>query len=261
MLKKIFFIILLMIMVSPSQGKLFNTSYVSFEIPENWKCKSFGTDWVCHSTLSRQEKEAMIILTAKIAGSLDNFQTYENFLKQPREGFTRAKQAFKSKVIHTKKVFINNHAWVDGFHKESEIPSYYTRYIVTKCCQNEPSKLAILVTYSAHLNHYTKYASDFLKSINSLRVLNIKKAISKMKDLGTGENLGSVSSYMEDLLDEESLEGEGRGSGTLFGLTGSQFGLLLLIALGLGFYAFIKTRKKGKKRDKKNKRRSRRERR
>ena len=246
MFKKIFFTILLMVMANLSHGKLFNNSYVSFEIPENWQCKSFGTDWVCHSTLSQKEKEAMIILTAKIAGGLDSFEAYKSFLSQPREGITRAKQSFKSKVLHSKKVFINNHPWVDGFHKESEIPSYYTRYIVTKCCQNEPSKLAILVTYSAHVDHYTKYASDFLKSINSLRVLNIKKAISKMKDLGTGENLGSISNYMEDLLNEGSGD-NGNSGGGLLGLTKSQLGLLLLILFGVGSYIFLKARKKKRK--------------
>ncbi len=257
MIRQLAVIILLMTMGHASYGKIFNTSYVSFEIPENWKCKSFGTDWVCHSTLSKQEKESMIILTAKIAGSLDNFQAYENFLRQPREGYTRAKQPFKSKVIHTKKVFINNQPWVDSFHKESEIPSYYTRYVVTTCCKNDPSKLAILVTYSAHTNHYTKYASDFLKSINSLRVLNVKKAISKMKALGTGESLGSVSSYMEDLLDDENFEGDGNREGSFFGLSGFQFGFLILIVLGA--IAYIARKKLGNKRKRrKEKRRSRR---
>ena len=257
-LQKLSFLIFLVLMIHPSQGKIFNTSYVSFEIPENWQCKSFGTDQVCHSTHSQKEKEAMIILTAKIAGTLDTLETYTNFLQQPREGLTRAKQSFRSKVIHTKKVVINNHFWVDGFHKESEIPSYYTRYIVTTCCQKQESQLAILVTYSAHVNHYTKYASDFLKSINSLRVLNTQKAIEKMKSLGTGENLGSISAYMEDLIDDEGIGGKNKGGLNLFGLDATQLALLLFIILSLGAYTVIKIRKKNKKSHTKNRKKKRR---
>jgi len=234
-----------------SEGKIFNTSYVSFEIPENWQCKSFGTDWVCHSTLSPQEKEAMIIVTAKMANeSLDNLEIYTNFLQQPRESMTRSQKPFQSKVLHTKKVVINNHFWVDGFHKESEIPAYYTRYIVTTCCEkNKSAKLAILATYSAHVNHYTKYASDFLKSINSLRVLNIDKAISKMQELGAGENLGSISSYMEDLIDEAELQNEGtQQDDWLFGLDQTQAGVIFLILISVLTYGAIKFRKKKKNR-------------
>ena len=243
--KKIFLPVLFLSLSFASEGKIFNTSYVSFEIPENWQCKSFGTDWVCHSTLSEKEKEAMIILTAKISGSLDNFDTYLNFLSQPREGVTKSQQPFQSKVVHAKKIMINNQIWVDGFHQESEIPSYYTRYVVTNCCSNQPQKLAILITYSAHQSHYAKYANDFVKSINSLRVLNVKKGISEIKELGTGENLGSVSSYMENILNGDDMDGDmGGSSSKILGLDSTTFGAVTLMILGAGSYLFIRKRRK-----------------
>lgn len=238
-------------------AKVWNNSYVSFEMLDNWVCKPFGTDWVCHSSLSRQQKEAMIILTAKQAGSLDTLESYVNFLQRPRKNTTKS-QSFTSKVFHSKKVFINNHPWVDGFHKESEIPSYYTRYLATVCCKNSPQKLAILITYSAHENFYTTYASQFLKSIKSLRVLDVKQALNKIKKLKALGKSGSIGSYMEGVVgfDSDFQDGEISSQGKVFllGLSQVEFFGLLVILLGVLGYIVFKFRKKKKKKKSKKKR-------
>lgn len=239
----------------PAQAKIFNNNYVSFDMPENWKCKSFGTDWVCHSTLSQKKKEAMIILTAKQAGVLDNFQQYKNFLSTPRNNVNVNKKLFTSKVLHSRQVFINNQPWVDGFHKGSEVPSYYTRYLVTVCCDNSQTKLAILVTYSGHKDHYTKYATSFLKSIKSLRVINSKN-FGKIKGLGSGESIGNVAGYMEGLIEGDLEDEDITKDDSSFSIV--QQGIPLgLGALAVITFLIIRRRKSKKKKKNKSKKRKR----
>ena len=242
-------------------AKTFQSSYLSFEIPESWKCKSFDTDWVCHSTLSKKQKEAMIILTAKEAGTLDTFAQYNTFLKSPRNNVTKSGKPYKSKIVHVNTVSINGQPWVDGFHKGSEIPTYYTRYLVTTCCPKNPQKLAILITYSAHEKHYPKYAQQFLKSIKSLRVSkeNIQKAIGKMNRLGRGEAVGNVGNYMLDVLggefpDEDPFQEESGFLGLPSHLKTPVLIAVLILVLGGAGYVFLRRKKSGKRRKKRRSR-------
>ena len=241
-----------------AQGAFFNNSYISFEIPTNWKCKPYDVTWVCHNKLARKQKEAIIIMVAKEAGALDTLAQYQSFLGNPRDVREKGKSSIiKSKVLHVKQKIINRHPWVDGLHKESEVPAYFTRYLVTKCCDNSAMKLGILVTLSAQENHYTKYANDFLKVINSLKVMDINKTLKEMKSFGKGENMGNMSKYIEEIISGAEDEINPQGEEILFGMDGlslSIVGLLLLIALAL----ILRKRKKskGKKTSKKEKHRS-----
>jgi LPXTG-motif cell wall-anchored protein len=154
----------------PVQAKLFQNSYVSFELPANWDCTLDGTEWVCVSKFAKQAKEAIIILTAKEAGATDSLISYKAHINTPRSLPDNKGKMVPSKVLALpKERLIANHTWVDGMHLGSEINSYYTRYLATI-----KDKLAILITLSAHKDHYTKYSSDFLKAVESLRVTAAK---------------------------------------------------------------------------------------
>ena len=233
-----------------AQGKFFNNSYVSFEIPTNWSCKPYDVTWVCFNKLAQKQKEAVIIMVAKEAGVLDTLSQYQSFLKNKRDVLEKeTKKIIKSKVLHVKQKLINSQPWVDSLHKESEVPHYFTRYLVTKCCNNSAMKLGMLVTLSAQENHYTKYANDFLKVINSLRVMDLNKTLKDMKSIGKGENMGNMSKYIEEIISGSEDEVNPEGKGVLFGLDGlslSILGLLLLVALAL----IIRKRKKSKKQSK-----------
>ena len=243
-LRSLIFVLIAGFFVLPAEAKLFNNNYISFDMPENWKCKSFGTDWVCYSVLSKKKKEAMIILTAKEAGVLDNFQQYQNFLNTPRQNIGLNKKPFTSKVLHSKQIFLNNQPWVDGFHKGSEVPSYYSRYLVTVCCTNNTTKLAILVTYSAHKDHYTKYATQFLKSIKSLRVVNSKN-FGNIKGLQEGESIGNIAGYIEDIISDEDEDVD--YSDSFFSTKKGQAVSLLLALVALIATTLIVIRKRKKK--------------
>ena len=68
----------------PAHAKLFQNTYVSFEVPETWECKAFGTDWVCHSKLQEKKVEALITSTAKIAGLNDTLDQYQTYLQKEK---------------------------------------------------------------------------------------------------------------------------------------------------------------------------------
>ena len=239
-----------------AQAELFHNSYISFEIPKNWMCKPFDATWVCHSKLARKQKEAVIVMVAKEAGALDNLTQYQTFLKNQRDVKQKGKDIIlKSKVIHVKQKLIHSQPWVDGLHRGSEVPTYFTRYLVTKCCNKSAIKLGILVTLSSQKDHHTKYANDFLKVINSLRVMDLNKTLRNLKSFGKGENMGQISKYIEEIVagSEDDINPEGEG-GLLFGLDG-----MALSALGLsGLIAFLllmrrlRKPKLGKKRSSKN---------
>ena len=232
-----------------AEAELFQNSYVSFEMPDKWKCKTFGTDWVCHSVHAKKQKEAMVVMTAKLAGAMDNLETYVSFLEQPRAITSKSGVEGQSKPLHSKKISVNNHLWVDGFHKNSEVPKYFTRYMATVCCEGGSSKLAILLALSANERHYSKYAADFLKLINSLRVQDIKKAIARLKEMGQADSMGDIGAYMEGVLAGEDLEGDG-GPGGFFGLSPVQVGGLGAAAGGglLSYLYLMRRRRRGGKR-------------
>ena len=225
-------------------AKKFATSYVSFDLLNNWHCHPEGTEWICKNKLNRKKaSEAMIILTAKQKGPSDNLAIYMNHLKSPRTVKSSSRGgSFTSKVFHAKQRQINRHMWVDGFHHGSEVPSYYTRYLVTI-----KGNLAILVTYSAHKDHYKKYASDFATSINSLRVMNVSSDfVGRKGSIG----MGSVQDYLQDMIDADQELGAGSGDEeNQEGLKGllSQPEALGGLALGGGGLAYYLRKRKKRK--------------
>ncbi len=239
------FLFILLVFPLTVLAKKFSTEYVNFDLLNNWHCYPEGTDWICTNKLNRRKaSEAIIILTAKQKGPMDNFELYLKHLKTPRtlSSSAKGKKPVRSKIYHAKTRQINNHQWVDGFHENSEVPSYYTRYLVTI-----KGGLAILVTYSAHKNHYKKYAMDFANSINSLRVMNVKGL-----SVGKGPmGVGSAQNYIQGMIDaEKELSGEEQFlNDEDSGLTGAlkspkTMGFLLLV---LALLAYLVLRKKRKK--------------
>ncbi len=235
---------------SPASARVFRNAYVSFELPEKWNCLLEDTEWVCRSTFAQQAKEAIIILTAKEVGPNDSYQKYQAFLKNPRQVMTRRGARISSRVFHAKPVRISNHLWIDGFHLGSEIPNYYTRYLATV-----KQKIAILVTFSAHKLHYTKYSSDFFKAIQSLKVVASKSLLSKKTIGGRPGSSGTFGTNLEGDL-PMGLDGDFDGEGSVGGGSGldatSLFGLAVILG-ALGFYFWMKKKKKPKVKKKKKK--------
>ena len=235
---------LLLLLPCVGFAKKFQNAYLSFDLPPNWNCTMEQTEWICISQYSQRSKEAMIILTAKQVGPTDSFDRYNSKLKTIRTLPNAKGLPTQSKVIHVKNSQIANHPWVDGMQLGSEVPSYYTRYLGTI-----KDGVAILVTFSAHKAHYTKYSNDFLKAISSLRVIATKELLANRPAAGVrpgNETIGApIGAHISNLLESDQLPPEptrGKDNSAFYIL------LLALILGGTGVYLYFKPSKKAGKR-------------
>ncbi len=232
-----------------ASAKRFRNAYISFELPTNWDCKLEGAEWVCESTYTKKIREAIIILTAKEVGPADTLASYQAHLQTPRMVPAKDGTPQKSQVLHVKQRLIANHLWVDGMHLGSEVGPYFTRYLATV-----KERIAILVTFSAHKEHYTKYSQDFLKAIDSLRVVASKDLLSRKDGIGSvrgsNETIGApIGNHIPLLGDASGLPEENSGgNSTVMNLL-----LLALLAGAVGGFIFIKMRKKNSPVKKKSK--------
>ena len=170
-------------------ANLFRNSYISFTLPPSWNCKADGADWICTNSYSNNAKEAMIIFTAKEAGPADTLIEYQNHLKIPKSLPDLRGQFHTSTVEDVRQRKINGQTWIDGLQLGSEVTKYYTRYLATT-----KDRVAILVTFSAHKDYYTKYSADFINAISSLQVVAAKDILAnqpKMIAQGGNETIGS----------------------------------------------------------------------
>lgn len=230
-------ILLIMLFITGSlhmaQAKQFKNAYISFEIPERWNCVLEATEWVCRSQETAESKEAIIVLTAKETGPSDSLQIYENHMKMPIKTTTKTGETVMSQVVSapTQKR-LNDLLWVDGFHMSSEIQNYYTRYIATI-----KEKIAVLVTFSAHKEFYTKYANDFFNAVNSLKVIATKNSLQDPSIQGPGGSLGAISTGQSPGMEIGGLDpgGSGKKSNKFMYIIGAlvlgAIGLLLLMRM------------------------------
>lgn len=221
-----------------AHAKVFRNAYIAFEMPETWKCNLEQTEWVCRSEQTKESKEAIIILTAKEVGPTDTFSLYESHLNSPIAVSSRGGGMGQSKIVYkSKNVQVNDQTWIDSLHLGSEVPNYFTRYLATI-----KDKIAILVTFSAHKQYYTKYSQDFFKAVMSLRVIASKNLLAK-PDLGPirpgSETLGAPigSAMPADMMQGEGMDGAKKSNKSLY-----LGGALLLAAVGA--FLFLRARKR-----------------
>lgn len=218
-----------------SQAKIWRNAYMSFELPEKWNCVLEQTEWVCRST-EPGLAEAIVILTAKEVGPQDSQANYEAHLKLQKTIMTRSGIPVKSTVYKTELRTISSQPWVDSLHFSSEIYNYYTRYLATT-----KDKIAVLITFSAHKLHYSKYSADFFRAIESLHVIATKSNWSAQEGTGSGILGVSVDSGMPQEPNQE-MESGGNGSNENLQL---MLGAAVIAAAG-GVYLLLKRSKKRK---------------
>jgi hypothetical protein len=234
-----FIAILILFFAFSAKSEVFRNAYISFELPNRWKCVLEETEWVCRSAFPQQTREAIIVLTAKEMGPKDTLGEYMNFLRIPRVIVSRTGARLQSKVIQVQQVNIAQHPWIDGQHLGSEIPSYYTRYLATV-----KDRLAILVTFSAHQTQYTKYTGDFIKAIQSLKVVADRQLLSPTQTvLGSRPGNGPFGSGDGDLPGSVD-EGEFDNPKTTGGGTSPALLLVAVLCIVGGAYFWLKKNKK-----------------
>lgn len=227
-----------------AQAKLWRNAYVSFEMPDTWNCVLEQTEWVCRSTDPKESREAIIILTAKEVGPMDTFEAYTTHLNTAQQVSYRNMGTSTSRIVYqAKRVNVNEHPWVDGLHLGSEVPSYFTRYLATI-----KDRIAVLVTFSAHRDHYAKYSSSFFRAVQSLRVIATKNLLSS-PEMGPlrpsdGSMMGAAGGAMpSDIEGADASLGEAMGGGGGSKTKTMLLALAVLLAAG-GAYIFLKSRKK-----------------
>lgn len=231
--------LLSILLTSSAHAKAFRNAYISFELPPSWNCSLEQTEWVCRSESSKDSKEAIIILTAKEVGPTDSSQLYESHLNSPITLNLKTGGTSESKIVYkAKTVQINDQPWIDGLHMGSEVPNYFTRYLATL-----KGRIAVLVTFSAHKQFYTKYSQDFFKAVMSLRVIETKNLANNPEirpgtgTLGPGSFQNSMPADMTNPDDMQTNEsGKGSSKGILLGIA--------LILAAAGFYIFFKKKRK-----------------
>jgi hypothetical protein len=226
---------------SYASAKVFRNAYVSFEMPDSWKCTLEHTEWVCRSDKSKESREAIIILTAKEIGPVDSFAQYKQHLNTPQKVAAKPASGIMSRIMYPPKEYkINDQVWIDGLHMSSEVPNFFTRYLATI-----KDKIAVLVTFSAHKDAYSKYSPEFFKAVQSLRVVAASNLLAapEMGPLRPGsETLGAPISAAvpSDMEGEELAEGsESFSSGNKTQMLFLSIGLLLL---ALGGYVYFKSK-------------------
>lgn len=226
-----------------AEAKRFRNSYISFELPEGWNCRSQGVSWICHHGNKLIKKEAQIVIAAKEAGPSDTLKNYMQYLKRPRttEGYKKG-TTVKTRPIHTKQKLIGNKTWVDSLHLSGESEAYYTRYAATA-----HKDLAIIATFTIHKNAYPYHSAGILQALESLTIVFKKPIVannaSGYKRGGTGKGIigGPVGTGIGTNLEiGEDLQTRNKSGSkdTLFKILGA----LMLIGAGIVYYLIKKSR-------------------
>jgi hypothetical protein len=191
------------IFATTANAAKFANQFVEFELPAAWVCVLEGAEWVCQNQTDKEKKkEAIIVLAAKVQGDQDTLDQYLAYLRNPKIYTTAQGKTVKSDVRYANNKTIQDKAWVDALHLESEIPGFYTRYLATVT-----DGIGILVTYSVNKNKYQDYAPLFESMVNSLKAFRREGGI----------NAAAASS---NLFKNVTIPG-GVSDGTVFGAQGA----------------------------------------
>ncbi len=236
-----------------TNAKVFQNSYIKFEMPDQWTCELLDTAWICRHRVSKscesnkksraciqqikKFQEALIILAAKEVSPLDTMASYLKYLKNPLPLKRNNSNTTQSQVVHAKGVKIGQQKWVDGMHLSSELPNYYTRYLATI-----KDQIAVLVTFSAHKKYYTNHSAQFFNSIKSLKMTASEISKVSKKELGN-QVLSRSIQLPENLLDGVDVIDENSESDPVSNI----LFLTALVLAALGVYIWFKNhRRKGR---------------
>lgn len=158
----------LMLMI-PGAGRAttFRSSYVEFDLPDEWTCELETTAWVCTDDKEGRQKSALIVLAAKVKGPDDRLDSYEDHLAATRpvtDG--RGNQLGRSsRVDFVRRDVIGDRTWIRARHYESELAGYFTEYLASTT-----DTLAILITFSAYEEYFDRSFDRFFPAILSIRL-------------------------------------------------------------------------------------------
>lgn len=246
MFKKIIYFFVVLLLSTSIHAKKFANQYCEFELPNGWQCALEGSEWVCQSTNKDRQKEAIIILAAKIRGTQDSLEEYNAYLKSRKTFTLPGGRTQVSEPKYAKMRTISDHRWVDALHLASEVPGFYTRYLATV-----KSDLGVAVTFSVGKDFYSAYQGVFDKVIETLRVFRQKSGNANKYKRGKSKDL--LDGNIDLIPDDERLnivaQRKKRGGSSTTPTDYMIYGSLAAAAA----YGIAKARKKKKPKKKKKK--------
>jgi hypothetical protein len=239
LIKRILYLFLILLPLTYLNAKDFSNQYCSFVLPVGWSCVIEGAEYVCQSENKDRQKEAIIILAAKLRGDQDTLDEYKKYLDEKKSYQIPGGSKQISDPKYTKLINKNSWQWVDSLHLASEVPGFYTRYLATV-----KEDLGVAVTFSVSKDKYSDYQGIFDKVIETLKVFRQRKV-----DLSKFQK--SKTDYADDVdFDEDDDDGlqkissnqknkssKGSGSGTDIMMI---IGILAALAVG---FIIMKKRK------------------
>lgn len=245
-----FFLTFAFVLFNPTSAlaKRFANQYTEFELPNGWSCAIEGSEWVCQSENKDRQKEAIIILAAKIRGQQDSLSAYQSYLKKDKTYQLPGGKVQKSEPKYAKLNSVNNHQWVDALHLASEVPGFYTRYLATV-----KEDLGVAVTFSVTKDMYSAYQGIFDNVVASLRVFRQKKTnIADIRGQKSGQaNFDDTTFVPEgENFDISATKKRSKKSGSG---GGDDFMLYLILGAAVLVVLKLKGGKKGKKKKGKKK--------
>lgn len=243
---RLFILAIITVAMNSAYAKRFANQYTEFELPAGWSCAIEGSEWVCQSENKDRQKEAIIILAAKMRGPQDSLAEYQRYLNTNKTYQLPGGKVQNSEPKYAKMKSVNNHQWVDALHLASEVPGFYTRYLATV-----KEDLGVAVTFSVTKEMYNSYQGIFDNVVASLRVFRQKKA--NLANLRMGKGSGAANfddttfdpgaeSFDVGVVKKRKKSSGGGDQGTL--VLGGVAVVSLLLAMKL------KGKKKGKKKKK-----------
>ncbi|WP_157267979.1 hypothetical protein [Azohydromonas aeria] len=139
----------------------FENIYLSFNLPDGWKCKQEETEFVCTPpSPTGKNYPAMMIMAAKLAGPDDTLAAYKLHLGQIPPATGRG-TIVKSPI----QTDIQGVLWIDATLLGSEVENYYTRYMATV-----KGDVAVLFTFSVHKSRYEDFAGAYTLVTQTLKI-------------------------------------------------------------------------------------------
>lgn len=233
---KLAFLIFSLVICASAEAKVFQNSYVSFEVPDNWTCAQEGMAWTCTPSGFNESKEAVIVLAAKVAAPEDNLQNFLTYLKQPKKIATKVGTPMPSQLMYANERMLAGNRWIQAQHIGSEIQEYITLYLATV-----KDHLAILVSFSAEQNHYKTYNPIFDHAMKTLKIVASNQLLFPKQKMNPSDTMGiqmagGNSAVTPDMMPPPPLHKKSSRALVLL--------LILIVAVGAGVYAFWTRRKK-----------------
>ncbi len=170
---------------TPTHAKAFKTSYLTTTIPEDWACIQSEEVWVCAPQNVTAAREVLVTFAAKLIGPEDNLSSYHKLLTRPKAHRSASGGATLSQVVKVTAQNILGHPWVQALHLGSEIPDFYTQYLMTV-----KGQIAVQVTLSTQRSRLAHHQPVLQKIVQNIQIQVPAEVLQSSKQDSTAAGRG-----------------------------------------------------------------------